>query len=122
MNPTGTLLGYEVARQLRVHVLVAVQTGSSARLLKGQTIAKHQRLLVVDDVSTTGSSLSALRDVARSNLGRVAGAAVVANTADFKIEQHVTAISLLRLSSAFASWPEGECPLCEGEGPLEEPR
>ncbi|MEO0098139.1 MAG: orotate phosphoribosyltransferase [candidate division WOR-3 bacterium] len=59
VGPTtgGVVIAYEVARQLAARFCYAERENSQRKIRKGFKIKKGERVLVVDDVLTTGSSI-----------------------------------------------------------------
>src|SRR5207253_10818116 len=75
----GMILAHEVARQLGARAIYAERReGASGReFRRGFALAPGERVLVVDDIMTTGGSLQEAVDAVRAAGGRVAGAAVL---------------------------------------------
>src|SRR5919199_5278631 len=76
----GVILAYEVARQLGVNAVYAERGPQSGRILRrGFEIKPGQRVLIVDDVVTTGGSVNEMIDCITVAGGRIVGVAVLAD-------------------------------------------
>lgn len=77
-------------------------------------IVRDKRILVVEDLTTTGGSIKKVVETTRSAGGTIVGAIVIVNRGDVTREQvgnpdEFTALVDLQLES----WEEGECELCK---------
>jgi orotate phosphoribosyltransferase len=52
----GIVIGYEVARQLGVRLIWTERENGRMTLRRGFTVSEHERILVIEDVITTGGS------------------------------------------------------------------
>ena len=52
----GIVIGYEVARQLGVRFIWTERQNGAMTLRRGFTVSEHERILVIEDVITTGGS------------------------------------------------------------------
>lgn len=84
LGPTtgGVILAYECARQLGVRGIFAEEVadgigGSRRGLRRGFAIAPDERVLLVDDVITTGGSLLAMLPVVEEAAGELVGISVL---------------------------------------------
>lgn len=108
----GMLLAFEVGRQLGLPAAYAERatSGSGRAFRRGHTPAPGERVLLVDDVLTTGGSVRETL-VALDALGaRVAGIAVLIDRSDNGIDFGVPLFSLLR--APIATFQPEHCPLC----------
>jgi orotate phosphoribosyltransferase len=92
MGPTtlGIVLAYEVGKQLGVPVAYAEKSGDGTRhLRRAEHLARWQRVLIVDDVLTTGGSVRECLDLVRAHGAVPAGVGVLVDrsggTADFGV-------------------------------------
>ena len=70
----GLIIGHEVARALGVRAMFAERAGGTALTLRrGFTLSSSDRVLVVEDVFTTGKSTRETMDVARGGWCRSGG-------------------------------------------------
>ena len=107
----GIIMGYEVARQLGVKNLFAERVDGKMTLRRGFALEKGMRVIVVEDVVTTGGSVKEVVELA-SNAGcdGVAVASIV-DRSNGKVEFGVPYRALL--SMEVKSYEAGECPLCK---------
>jgi orotate phosphoribosyltransferase len=114
----GVILAYEVARQLGVRGIFAEKKeGSSERAFRrGFNIEPDERVLLVDDILTTGGSVREVIGPILEKKGRLVGIAVLVDRSDKGIDFSYPLFSCLR-SPALSYRPE-ECPLCAAKIPL----
>jgi orotate phosphoribosyltransferase len=113
----GLLVSYEVARHLAVRSIFAEKDEAGRRSFKrGFTIAPGERVLVVDDVLTTGGSIHDVLDAVRRLGGEPAGVAAIIDRSGGKIDFGVPLFACLTLD--LPAYPPGACPLCEQRLPL----
>src|SRR3984885_10089870 len=67
----GIVLGYEAARQLGTRAIFVEKEGGTARFRRGFGVAPGERVLVVEDVITTGLSVREVIDVVAAEGGVV---------------------------------------------------
>src|SRR3954462_7820959 len=75
----GIVIGQEVARALGVRALFAERQDGQLTLRRGFTLSERDRVLVVEDVLTTGGSTRETMDVAKAAGAQIAGAASIVN-------------------------------------------
>lgn len=114
----GIIIGHEVARALGVRALFAERQEGKLTLRRGFSITRGERLLVVEDVLTTGLSTRETIEVARARGGEVVGAAAIIDRSgapglDVPFE------ALVR--HALPTYQPEECPLCAQGVPVVKP-
>ena len=120
LGPTtgGVILAYEVGKQLGTRGIFA-EKGDGGRVLKrGFKINPGQRVLVVDDVLTTGGSVTDTIDVMRRSGGVLAGVALLVDRTGGETDFGVRTEALLSLK--VDKFESAECPLCRAGVPLTE--
>jgi orotate phosphoribosyltransferase len=116
----GIILAFEVARQLGVRGIFAEKTGEKERAFRrGFTVNPGERVLIVDDILTTGSSISEVMAAVKKLGGEVVGIGVLVDRSEQKIDFGVPLFSCLR-SETITYSPE-DCPLCAKGVPLTRP-
>ncbi len=115
----GVIIGHEVARALGVPALFAERQDSVLTLRRGFTLNPSDRVLIVEDVLTTGGSTRETMLVARSAGGHIVGAASIVDrsggTASFDVPFH----ALLRID--VPTYEPDVCPLCAKGVPVVKP-
>lgn len=128
VGPTtgGVLLAFEVARQLEgtlgrpVRGIFAEPAARGRReLRRGFAISAHDRLVLVDDILTTGVSLRETIDAVRAAGGRPLAAAVIADRSTEPIDLGIPLNALARLT--IPTYPPADCALCAAGAPLTKP-
>jgi orotate phosphoribosyltransferase len=113
----GIVLGYEMARQLDTLAIFVEKEGGTPVLRRGFTIERDARVLVVEDVVTTGRSVREVIDVVHAVGADVVGVAIIVQRAP--VDFGVPVLALLDLP--IASFDPAECPQCAAGEPLTEP-
>lgn len=113
----GVILSFEVARQLGVRGIFAESVDSGRRFLRGFVVNPGERVLVVDDVLTTGGSIRDVLEAVREAGGVPVGVAVLVDRTGGKVDFGVPFFACLEL--VFPSYEPSECPLCRVGIPLE---
>jgi orotate phosphoribosyltransferase len=110
----GIILAFEVARQLGVGCAFAERKldGSSEREFKrGTTFAQGQRILLVDDILTTGGSIRETLNALGNYPVEVVGIGVLVDRSGGATE--FEGIPLHALATLeIETWGASECPLC----------
>ena len=115
----GVVIGHEVGRALGVRAIFAERQEGRLALRRGFTLASTDRVLVVEDVMTTGGSTRETIDVARAAGGEVVGTASIVDRSGGSIHFDVPFASLLQIALPTYE-PEG-CPLCAQGLPVVKP-
>ncbi|HEX3011542.1 MAG TPA: orotate phosphoribosyltransferase [Syntrophomonadaceae bacterium] len=116
----GIIVAYEVARQLKVPGIFCERQNGEMMLRRGFEIKPGQKVLVVEDVVTTGGSVVEVINIVRSAGGVVAGVGVLVDRSNGTVDfgAHTEAV----LTMDIKSWEAEQCPLCrEGKIPVVKP-
>ncbi len=116
----GILVSYEMGRALKVRTLFAERVDGSFCLRRGFFLKKNERVLVVEDVITTGKSIYEVIDLVERLGAKVEAVASIVDRSDgaavFAQEFH----SLLKIQ--IRSYRPEDCPICrERKIPLVKP-
>ena len=115
----GVIIGHEVARALGVRALFAERQDGMLTLRRGFTLSERDRVLVVEDVMTTGGSTKETLDVAKAAGAQVVGAASIVNRSGGTVKFDVPLESLLDYS--LPTFEPDKCPLCAQGLPVVKP-
>lgn len=122
VGPTmgGLFLAYEVARQLDVRALYAErrEDGPGRTFRRGQVLGRGERVLVVDDIVSTGGSVRETIDLVLEHGARVVAAAVLMDRGGDS-DLGVPVIALWR--TTVPSYEPAQCPLCARGSPAVKP-
>jgi len=112
MSPAlgGIVIGQEVARALNVPAIFAERQDGAMTLRRGFTLAPGARVLVVEDVVTTGGSTRETMDVAMRAGGVVVGAGSIIDRSGGNQGLAVPYSALAQV--AFPTYQPDACPLC----------
>jgi orotate phosphoribosyltransferase len=116
----GVLVGHEVGRALGVRaVFVERDSSGQMALRRGFALRGGERVLVVEDVWTTGGSTRETIGVVEQAGGRVVAAGALIDRSAGKIEWDVPAKALIEIS--IPSHEAFDCPLCRRGEPITKP-
>jgi orotate phosphoribosyltransferase len=115
----GVVIGHEMARALGVRAMFAERLDRTLVLRRGFTITPGERVLVVEDVVTTGLSTRETMEVARAAGAVVVGAASLVNRSGGRADVGVPLVSLVSVD--LPTWEESACPLCAQGVPVVKP-
>jgi orotate phosphoribosyltransferase len=115
----GIVIGYEVARQLGVRFIWTEREQGHMTLRRGFTVSKGERVLVVEDVITTGGSTRETIEALREAGAEVVAAASIIDRSGGKTGVGVTRVSLATLE-VLAVDPS-VCELCKTDLPAVKP-
>lgn len=115
----GIVIGHEVAKALGVRALFAERQDGALTLRRGFMISENDRVLVIEDVMTTGGSTKETMQVARAAGGRVVGAASIVDRSNGAVRFDVPYASLLDMN--LPTFEPDQCPLCAQGMPVIKP-
>lgn len=116
----GIILAFEVARQLRARSIFAETEDSGKRTFRrGFHIDPGERVLIVDDVLTSGKSVREVIKAVDKTGGKLIGIGVLVDRAEENMDFGVPLFSCLR--SPAVTYPPEACPLCTEGVPLVKP-
>jgi orotate phosphoribosyltransferase len=115
----GVVIGHEVGRALGVRAMFAERQDGVLTLRRGFMIAETDRVLVVEDVLTTGGSTRETMQVAIAAGGHVVGAASVVDRSGGAVRFDVPFEALLDVE--LPTYPPDACPLCAKGLPVVKP-
>jgi len=115
----GIVIGHEVARALGVRAIFAERQDGTLTLRRGFSLDAGDRVLVVEDVVTTGGSTRETIDVARAQGASVVGAAAIIDRSGGSQNLDVPFHALATVS--LPTYQPDACPLCARGEPVVKP-
>lgn len=116
----GIIVGYEVARQLAKKSIFTERENNIMTLRRGFSISEKEKVLVCEDVVTTGGSVFEVIEIVKNLGGEVVGVASIVDRSNGKVDFGYPFKSSLKLE--VNSFSPDDCPLCkENKLPLVKP-
>lgn len=106
----GLVIGFAVAQAMGVRFLWTERQNGEMTLRRGFTLTPGERILVVEDVITTGGSTRECIAALEANGGSVVAAASIIDRSNGKADVGVPRISLVSLD--VPSYSPDDCPMC----------
>lgn len=116
----GIIIGYELARQLESKNMFAEREEGKMTIRRGFSLPKGSKVVVAEDVITTGGSVKEVMEIVKEQGSEVIGVAVLVDRSNGTIDFGVKLDAALTVE--VQSWDPATCPLCEkGEAELVKP-
>lgn len=115
----GLVIGYEVAKALNVRFIWTERLNGEMTLRRGFKVKQGERILVVEDVVTTGGSVKECIDTLESRGADVSSVASIIDRSGGAADVGVPRKSLVELD--VPSYPPDECPMCSDGTPAIKP-
>ena len=115
----GIVIGQEVGRALGVRAIFAERQDGRLTLRRGFSLEPGEKVLVVEDVVTTGGSTQETIDVARAAGATVVGAAAIIDRSGGRQQIDVPFHALATV--ALPTYEAAACPLCAEGKPVVKP-
>ncbi len=111
----GIIIGHEVARALGVRSLFAERENGKMALRRGFRLAPGERVLIVEDVVTTGGSVKEVAELVQASGAAVVGFGFILDRSGGVLDLGAPTRSLH--AANMKSYPPDECPICRAGGP-----
>lgn len=115
----GLIIGHEVARALGVRAIFAERQDAVLTLRRGFTLSSSDRVVVIEDVVTTGTSTRETMQVAEAAGAQVVGAGSIVDRSGGRSSLGVPYTSLLQID--LPTYQPESCPLCATGLPVVKP-
>jgi orotate phosphoribosyltransferase len=119
----GIVVGQEVGRQLNVRTMFTERSEGTMQLRRGFAIAAGERVLVCEDVVTTGGSVNEVIEIVQRAGGIVAGAGFLVDRSGGSVRFDVApgGVQYPVLSMKVTAYQPENCPLCTQGLPVVKP-
>ena len=107
----GLIIGYEVAKALNVRFVWTERENGVMTLRRGFSVKENERILVVEDVITTGGSTRECIEAIETHGAKVVGAASIIDRSGGAADVGVPRIALVSLD--VPSYKTENCPMCQ---------
>lgn len=115
----GIIVAHEVAKALGVRALFSERENRIMRLRRGFTLSPGERVLVVEDVATTGGSVQEVLAVVREFGAIPVGVGILVDRSGGKVDFGIPMASIVQLN--IQAYDAQECPLCAQGIPVVKP-
>ena len=115
----GVLVSYEVARAIGVKSLFAERVDGKMALRRNFSLNKKDKVLVVEDVITTGRSTREVIDVVKSFGSEIIGVGCLVDRSKEKVDFGARFETLLKMD--VPTFQPESCPLCKQRIPITKP-
>ena len=107
----GILIAGGVGRYLDVKHIFSERVDGKMELRRGFSITKGQRIIIVEDIITTGGSVFELIQLAKDYEAEIVHVVNLVDRSSGEVNFEVPTTALLTIPSE--SWESEECPLCQ---------
>jgi orotate phosphoribosyltransferase len=120
----GIVVGQEVAKVLGCRAIFCEREQGKMKLRRGFKIEKEEKVIIVEDVITTGGSVKEIVEIVRGEGGKVEGIGVIVDRSKPSLSDELAILnlslkSLLRID--IETYSPQECPICKKGIPLQKP-
>lgn len=115
----GIIISYEMARQLKARSVFAERVDGKMTLRRGLDIEEGEKVLLVEDVVTTGGTVKEMMPLVQEHGGEIVGVAAFVNRNPQRVKFDYPLETLLSLM--VVDYLPEECPLCQEGIPLDKP-
>ncbi len=115
----GIVVGTEVGRMLNARTIFAERKDGNMELRRGFDISPGERVLVVEDVVTTGGSTKEVIELVEKFKGTLVGASCIVDRSNGKVQFETKQFSILPME--VIAYQPSDCPLCKEGTPAVKP-
>jgi len=104
----GVVLGTEIGRQLGIRTIFAERKNGKMVIRRGFNIRPAERVLIIEDVVTTGGSVQEVKDCVEASKGKIIGIGILVDRSNGSARLHENQFALINLE--VASYSEEDLP------------
>lgn len=112
----GILLAHEVGKNLGTRAIFTERENGRMVLKRGFALQPGERVLIVEDIVTTGGSVQEVIDIVKGLGGEIVGIGMLVDRSGGKVDFGVPRKALLTLD--VETYAPEQCPLCQAGIPL----
>ncbi len=107
----GIVVGQDVARHLKVRAMFTERVDGKMAFRRGFAVKSGEKVLVMEDVTTTGGSVKEVMEAVRQSGGDIVSVAAVVDRSGGKVQFGVPYFSLFQME--VTNYQPESCPLCQ---------
>lgn len=115
----GIIVGQETARLLNKRSIFAEREDKALTLRRGFSLKEGEKVLVCEDVVTTGGSVFEVIEIVKNAGAVVAGVGFIVDRSNGKVDFGYPQISTMKMN--VISYDASECPMCKEGTPAVKP-
>jgi len=115
----GVIIAHETARALKKKCIFGERKDGKMVLRRGFKVGPQDKVLLVEDVITTGKSIKELIETIKETGAQIAGIGAIADRSSERIDFGCETRALIKLD--IKTFSSGKCPLCKKGIPLTKP-
>ncbi len=115
----GIIVAHEVARSLGARAMFTEREEGKMTLRRGFELRRGERVLLAEDVITTGRSTLEVAEAVRSREGQIVGVVAMVDRRGEEAALPFPVLSLVKM--VIHNYPHEGCPLCREGVPLHKP-
>ncbi len=115
----GIIVAQEVARLINARAIFAERENNQMTLRRGFDIRPNERVLVVEDVVTTGGSINEVVGLVREANAYLIGVGFIVDRSQGRTSFDVPKFAVLEMD--VVTYQPGACPLCKKDIPIVKP-
>lgn len=119
----GVVLSYEIAKKLNCRNIfterVNTEDGKIMTLRRGFEIRPNEKVLITEDVITTGKSIKEVIEIVEKAKAKTAGIAGIVDRTNNTLKLHPQQFFVVPIEAE--KYDPNDCPLCKNKVPLESP-
>lgn len=115
----GITVGQELARQLNVRFIFTERENGKMVLRRGFRLDQHKKVLIAEDVITSGGSVKEVIDIVESVRGYPIGIGAIVDRSEGVVKFDMPLFSTIQVKAV--TYEPERCPLCNQKIPLIKP-
>lgn len=115
----GIIIAHEVAKALKTRCIFGERQDGRMALRRGFKLSPQDKVLIVEDVITTGKSIRELIDAVKETGAKIAGVGAIVDRSSKRIDFGCDSQALIKFD--IKTFTPEDCPLCKNKTPIVKP-